>query len=44
MNQSFKMEDENNRPLFEANLVKFRLFTASDYEFVNHLTIVSVTR
>lgn len=38
MNQSFKLEDEQNRSLYEANLVKFKLFTASDFEFVNHLT------
>lgn len=35
MNQSFKMEDESNQSLYEANLVKHNLFTASDYEFVN---------
>lgn len=38
MNQSFKLEDEGNRSLFEANLVKFKLFSASDFEFVNHVT------
>ena len=38
MNQSFKMEDENNKSLYEANLIKFRLLGASDFEFVNQLT------
>ena len=37
MNQSFKLENENNQSLFEANMVKFKLFTACDYEFVNHI-------
>ncbi|MBO4265329.1 MAG: hypothetical protein J5922_04560 [Clostridia bacterium] len=41
MNQSFKLEDENNKSLYEANLVKFKLFTASDYEFVNHITMAT---
>ena len=36
MNQSFKLENESNQSLYEANMVKFRLFTACDYEFVNH--------
>lgn len=39
MNQSFKLEDENNKSLYEANLVKFKLFSASDFEFVNHVTV-----
>ena len=38
MNQCVKLENENNQVLYEANLVKFKLFTASDYEFVNHVT------
>ena len=37
-NQSFRMENENNRSLYEANLVKFKLFSACDYEFVNRNT------
>lgn len=41
MNQSFKMEDENNNALFEANLVSFRLLTASEYEFLNPITHIS---
>ena len=41
LNQSLKLENENNQPLFEANLVKFKLFTASDYEFVNHTAMTS---
>ncbi len=38
MNQSYKLENENNQSLYEANLVKFKLLTASDFEFVNHVT------
>lgn len=37
-NQSFKLENEENRSLYEANLVNFKLFGASDFDFVNHLT------
>ena len=33
-NQSFKLEDAQNRSLYEANLLNFRLFGACDYEFV----------
>lgn len=45
MNQSFKLENVNNQSLYEANMVKFRLFTASEYEFVDHVanTIVAHT-
>ena len=43
MNQSFKLENENNQSLYEANIVKFKLFTASDYEFVNHIAITATT-
>lgn len=35
MNQSFKLENEENQSLYEANLTKFKLLTASDFEFVN---------
>ncbi len=38
MNQSFKMEDENNNSVYEANLIKYRLLGASDFELVNNLT------
>lgn len=38
MNQSYAMRDENNEIVFEANLKKFHLFLACDYEFVNKLT------
>ena len=41
MNQCVKLENENNQVLYEANLVKFKLFTASDYEFVNHITMAT---
>lgn len=38
MNQSYKLEDERDQSLYEANLVNFKLFGASDYEFVNRCT------
>lgn len=38
MSQSFRMENENNQPICEANLVKFKIFTACPYEFVNHVS------
>ena len=44
MNQSFKLENENNQSLYEANLVKFKLFSACDYEFINHVTTSSSVR
>ena len=37
-NQSFKLEDAENRSLYEANLTAFKLLSACDYEFVNRLT------
>ena len=43
-NQSFKLENEQNRSLYEANLVNFKLLGASDYEFVNCGTGAAVTR
>ena len=43
-NQSYKLEDERNQSLYEANLVNFRLFGASDYEFVNCRTAATATR
>ena len=42
MNQSFKLENETNVSLYEANLVKFKLFGASDFEFVNKQTGATV--
>ncbi|MCQ2450356.1 MAG: hypothetical protein MJ080_00045 [Clostridia bacterium] len=39
MNQSFKFENEENQSLYEANLTKFKLLTASDFEFVNRSTL-----
>lgn len=38
MNQGFAMRDEKNELVYEANLVKFHLFSASDFEFVNKKT------
>lgn len=40
MNQSVAMKDERNALVFEANLVKFRLLSASDFEFVNKKTTI----
>lgn len=42
-NQSYKLEDETNRSLYEANLVNFKLFGPSDFEFVNRLTASTVS-
>ena len=36
--QSFYLEDENGSKVYEGNMIKFSLFGASPYEFVNHLT------
>lgn len=44
MNQSFRLENENNQSLYEANLVKFKLFTACDYEFVNRSVFQTTVR
>ena len=44
MNQSFKLENESNLSLYEANLIKFKLLTASDYEFVNRVTSTTTLR
>ncbi len=44
MNQSFKLEDENNQSLYEANLLKFHLLSASDFEFVNRKTAATTVR
>lgn len=35
------MESESNQRLYEANLVRFKLFTAGEYEFVNHVSLSS---
>lgn len=42
-NQSYKLEDERNQSLYEANLVSFKLLGASDYEFVNCRTAAAVS-
>lgn len=39
MNQSYAMKNENNEIVFEANLIKFHLFSECDYEFVNKKTL-----
>ncbi len=41
MNQSFKLENENNESLYEANLVKFKLFSASDFDFTDRRTALT---
>ena len=41
MNQCVRLENENNQVLYEANLVKFKLLTASDFEFINHQTVTT---
>ena len=42
MNQSYKLENESNQSLYEANLVKFKLLTACDYEFVDRVASTTV--
>lgn len=41
MNQSYKMEDESNQSVYEANLISFKLIGASEYEFINRITEAS---
>ena len=36
--QSFTLEDENGKVVYEGKMIKFSLFGASPYEFVNHIT------
>lgn len=36
--QSFYMEDENGRVVYEGNMTKFSLFGAAPHEFINHIT------
>ena len=36
--QSFFLEDESGKMVYEAKMTKFSLFGASPYEFVNHIT------
>ena len=42
MNQCIRMENESNQVIYEGNLVKFKLFTACDYEFINHVAVTTV--
>jgi len=37
LGQGNTMFNQTRTPMIEANIKKFRLFTACDYEFVNHL-------
>ena len=36
--QSFSLEDEEKNLVYEAKMLKFKLFTASPFEFINHIT------
>ena len=38
LKQSFYLEDENGSTAYEGKMVKFSLFGASPYEFINHVT------
>ncbi|MCQ2461991.1 MAG: DUF3592 domain-containing protein [Clostridia bacterium] len=38
MNQSYALEDENHRMIYEAKLRQFTLIKDSTYEFINHIT------
>ena len=44
LNQSFIMKNENKETVYEANLVKFKWFTACPYEFNNKVTLKSEVR
>lgn len=36
--EGFYLEDENNNIIYEGKMVKFKLFGASPFEFINHVT------
>ena len=36
--QAFFLEDENNNIVYEGKMIKFSLFSASPFEFINHIT------
>lgn len=36
--QAFFLEDENNNTIYEGKMIKFSLFGASPFEFINHIT------
>ena len=36
--QSFYLEDENGRTVYEGNMTKFSFLGASPYDFINHIT------
>lgn len=36
--QSFYLEDESGKVVYEGNMTKFKLFGAAPYEFINHIT------
>ncbi len=36
--QAFFLEDENGNTIYEGRMVKFSLFGASPFEFINHIT------
>ncbi len=36
--QAFFLEDENGNTIYEGKMIKFSLFKASPFEFINHIT------
>ena len=36
--QGFSLEDENNNVVYEAKMIKFKLFGPAPFEFTNHIT------
>ncbi len=38
MKQAFFLNDENGNLVYEGKMIKFKLFGASPFEFINHCT------
>lgn len=36
--QSFSLENEEGKTVYEGKMIKFKLFGAAPYEFINHIT------
>ena len=36
--QAFYLEDESGKTIYEGKMTKFKFFTASPFEFINHIT------
>ena len=36
--QAFFLEDESGKTIYEGKMTKFKFFTASPFEFINHIT------